>query len=74
MEELGEELSMDFTEEEADTVNGYLISRLGHLPSEEETEYLPVTEQGYRFEIERVKGKMVDLVRVTKIEEEQSEE
>lgn len=74
LEELGEVLSMDFTEEEADTVNGYLISRLGHLPSEEETEYLPVTEQGYRFEIERVKGKMVDLVRVTKIEEEQSVE
>lgn len=66
-------LALDFEEEEADTVNGYMISRLGHLPSEEETEYPPVIEQGYRFEIERVKGKMVDLVRVTKVGEETGE-
>jgi len=74
LEDLGDLLSLDFEEEEADTVNGYMISRLGHLPSEEETEYLPVEEQGYQFEIKRVKGKMVDLVRVTKVEDVSAEE
>lgn len=70
LEKLEDLLALDFAEEEADTVNGYLTSRLGHLPSEEEAEYPPAEEQGYRFEIRRVKGKMVDLVRVTKLEEE----
>lgn len=68
LEELEDLLALDFTEEEADTVSGYMISKLGHLPSEEETEYPPVTEQGYCFEILRVKGKLVDVVRVTKEE------
>ena len=74
LEDLEDLLAVDFEEEEADTVNGYIISKLGHLPSEEETDYPPVTEQGYRFEIVRVKGKLVDAVRVTKETEEISEE
>ncbi len=66
LEELEDLLALDFAEEEADTVSGYMISKLGHLPSEEETVYPPVIEQGYCFEILRVKGKLVDMVRVTK--------
>lgn len=74
LEEMGELLEVDFAEEDADTVNGFVISKLGRLPSEEETEYPPVAEYGYCFEICKVKGKQIDTVRVSKAEEEASEE
>ena len=65
LEELGDVLAVDFSEEEADTVNGFVISRLGRLPSEEETEYPLITEYGYCYEIYAVKGKQIDTVKVT---------
>ena len=73
LEELGELLEVDFGEEEADTVNGFVISKIGRIPSEEETEYPSVTEYGYRFEVCRVTGKQIDTVRVSKAEEEPEE-
>ncbi len=69
LEELGDVLEVDFEEEEADTVNGFVISRLGRLPSEEETEYPVITEYGYCFEISKIKGKQIDTVTVTKAQE-----
>ncbi len=75
LEELGDVLEVDFSEEEADTVNGFVISRLGRLPSEEETEYPIITGYGYCFEISKVNGKQIDTVKVSKAEEpEKSEE
>ena len=75
LEELGDVLEVDFSEEEADTVNGFVISRLGRLPSEEETEYPIITEYGYCFEICKVKGKQIDTVKVGKASEpEEAEE
>ncbi|MBQ8798547.1 MAG: HlyC/CorC family transporter [Lachnospiraceae bacterium] len=74
LEELGELLDVDFTEEEADTVNGFVISKLGRLPSEEETEYPVIEEYGYCFEICKVAGKQVDTVRVSKAEEDKAED
>lgn len=65
LEELGDALDVDFSEEEADTVNGFVISRLGRLPSEEETEYPLITEYGYSFEIRKVNGKQIDTVIVS---------
>lgn len=73
LEELGDYLEIDFGEEDADTVNGFLISEMGRLPSEEETEYPPVTEYGYCFEIRKVNGKQIDTVKVTKAEENPGE-
>lgn len=70
LEELGDVLEVDFSEEDADTVNGFVISRLGRLPSEEETEYPTVTEYGYSFEITKVKGKQIDTVKVEKVASE----
>lgn len=70
LDELGEILNLDFTEEAADTLNGFLISRLDRIPSEEETEYPLVTENGYCYEIMKVKEKLIDLVRVTAVPQE----
>lgn len=72
LEELGDVLEADFSEEEADTLNGFVISRLGRLPSEEETDYPPITEYGYCFEVCTVKGKQIDTVKVSKISEEET--
>ncbi len=75
LEELGDVLEVDFTEEEADTVNGFVISRLGRLPSEEETDYPLITEYGYSFEICKVKGKQIDTIKVsTAVEPDKTEE
>lgn len=65
LEDLGEVLSLDFTKEAADTLNGFLISRLDRIPSKEEADYPPVTENGYCYEIMKVKEKLIDVVRVT---------
>ncbi len=73
LEELGDVLEVDFSEEEADTLNGFVISRLGRLPSEEETEYPLITEYGYSFEICKVKGMQIDTVKVSKAEEPETE-
>ncbi len=73
LEELGDVLEADFSEEEADTVNGFVISRLGRLPSEEEAEYPLITEYGYSFEICKVKGKQIDAVMVSKADEPETE-
>lgn len=74
LEELGNLLEVDFAEEDADTVNGFVISRLGRLPSEEETGYPPVIEYGYCFEICKVKGKQIDTIKVSKAEAESETE
>ena len=75
LEELGDVLEVDFSEEEADTVNGFVISRLGRLPSEEETEYPVIEGYGYCFEICKVKGKQIDTVKVsTAVEPLETEE
>lgn len=75
LEELGDVLDVDFSEEDADTVNGFVISRLGRLPSEEETNYPTVTEYGYSFEICKVNGKQIDTVKVsTAVEPAKTEE
>ena len=65
LEELGDVLEVDFSEEEADTVNGFVISQLGRLPSEEETEYPLIEAYGYCFEICKVNGKQIDTVKVS---------
>jgi len=74
LEELGDVLEVDFSEEEADTLNGFVISKLGRLPSEEETEYPLITEYGYSFEICKVKGMQIDTVKVLKMEETENRE
>jgi len=69
LEELGDVLDVDFSEEDADTLNGFVISRLGRLPTEEETEYPIITEYGYCFEVYKVNGKQIDTVKVSKTPE-----
>lgn len=64
LDELGEQLGITFEEENFDTVNGFVISRLEHIPEEgEEFEFLC---QGYLFRILEAKDRMIQSVLAAK--------
>lgn len=60
LEELGEQLNISFEEEPFDTVNGFVISRLEHIP--EEGEDFEFSYEGYTFRIMEVKDRMIRSV------------
>jgi len=73
LEEVEELFDISFEEEEFETLNGFLISRLDKIP--EPDEQFNVDYQGYNFKILSVENKMIQSVLVTKlppVEEEES--
>lgn len=73
LEDLEEILDVDFDEDDYDTLNGFLISRLDRIPSEDDKPDLYV--DGYRYEIVSIENKMISFVKISPIvEEELSEE
>lgn len=60
LEELEEQLGISFEEEPFDTVNGFVISRLEHIP--EEGEDFTFDYEGYTFRILEVKDRMIQTV------------
>lgn len=73
LEDLEEELDVDFNIEDINTINGFITLKLGKIPQAEhigfEFEY-----GGYRFKILEVEKKVVKTVSITKCEEKNSEE
>ena len=63
LEEVGEVLGIGFTEE-FDTLNGFLISKLEHIPKENETAVIEY--EGYEFEILSIDNKKIGSVKVKK--------
>ena len=74
LEELEECFNISFDEEEFDTLNGFLISKLDKIPQEEDEQFAVVVGE-YEFKILSVENRMIKSVLVTKIsdEEEQAE-
>ena len=68
MEELEEKLGISFEDEEFETINGFLISRLEHIP--EVGEDFDTDYSGYNFKVLSVENFMIQSVLVTKIPEE----
>lgn len=68
--EVMEELGIERKEEEDDfeTLNGFLISLIGKIPSDNEV--FSTTAYGYLFEILSVENKMIQSVHVVKLPEE----
>jgi putative hemolysin len=63
----------EITSEDFETLNGLIVSALGHIPSE--GEQFSMIYQGCQIDIVEVKNKMITLARVTVLpEEEPSEE
>lgn len=72
LEDLEERFGISFEDEEFETLNGFLISRLDKIP--EPDEEFDVDYQGYNFKILSVEKKMIDTVLVTKMPEVLEEE
>ena len=67
LEDLEERFDINFDGEEFETLNGFMIYRLDHIP--EPGEQFDVDYQGYNFKILSVENKMVQSVLVTKLPE-----
>ena len=65
LDELEEQLDIALEEENFDTVNGFVISRLEHIP--EEGEEFEFWCQGYLFKILEVKDRMIQKVQASKM-------
>lgn len=72
LEELEERFGISFDEEEFETLNGFLISKMDKIPEEDETFEIEV--DGYNFKILSVENKMIQSVLVTKVKEPETEE
>lgn len=71
LEEVGESTGIEFEEEDLDnfdTINGFLISRLEHIPEENET--TQITYSGFEFQIIKVEHKVIRLVRMSRLPKE----
>ena len=69
--EAADTLDIPLGEEEYDTLNGWLISKLGRIPADgEQAEF---SEAGYLFQILKVEDKMIRLVKIKKSNEEEKE-
>lgn len=71
LEEVAMELGIDLGDElqDYDTLNGFLISRLGHIPSEKEK--VNILYQNYEFRVVDIKNNMIRFVRVHKETEQE---
>ena len=72
LDELGEELSIDFSEEEFETLNGLMISYLERIP--EEGDEFDMDYKGYNFKVLSVENKIIKRVLVSRNPEEQKGE
>ena len=75
LEEIGNVLDIEFAKEDDDnfdTLNGFLISKMDRLPQEDED--FETTYEGYRFRIVSVENKMIRTVKAVRVEEEKGEE
>ncbi len=71
LEELEERFDIHFNEEEFETLNGFLISKMDKIP--DEGEQFDITVDGYNFKILSVANKMIQSVLVTKQKDKETE-
>lgn len=69
LEDVAELLDVQLPEDEYDTLNGYLISLIDRIPTEEDQ--IQVAAEGYQFEVTSVENKMIQTVHVTKLPEDE---
>lgn len=68
LEEVEKLLDLEFDTEDIDTINGFLIYKLGHFP--EEGEEAVVRMEGYDFKVLQVENKMIQKVKVEKAQKD----
>ncbi|MCH5342585.1 MAG: HlyC/CorC family transporter [Acetatifactor sp.] len=70
LEELEERFQIHFDNEDFETLNGYLISKLDRIP--EPDEEFDVDHEGYNFKILSVENKMITSVLLTRLPESEA--
>lgn len=63
LEQLEDELHIQYEEDDYDTLNGYLILKLGYIPKEDEKPSITVGR--YQYDILAVENNMISLVKIT---------
>lgn len=71
LEDLEDTLHIEFDNEEVETINGYLISKMEHIPDKKEK--FDFEFEGYSFKVLSVENNMIKQVLVTKIETDDKE-
>ena len=71
LNDIADELSIEFPDEDFETLNGFLLYKLERIP--EENEKIEIIYQGYKFVPVKISDKMIRLVRVEKTNEEDDE-
>ena len=61
-EEVKDALGIELEDEEYDTLNGFLISKINKIPADGETFSIPF--EGYQFDVTKVENKMIQNVSV----------
>ena len=72
LDDVSEELGIDFGEVEVETLNGYLTELLGHIPTEEDLNR-EIVANGYRFRILSLGNRTIGRVRAEKINDKETE-
>ena len=71
LEEALEVLGVSKSEEhQFETLNGLLISFIGHIPTEDE--HISTEAYGYQFEVQEVENKLIKKVKIKKVQEKSS--
>ncbi len=73
LEELEERFGISFKEQEFETLNGFMISKMDKIPDEEDEDF-SIDVDGYHFKIMQVKNRMIKSVLVKKLPEKKSED
>ena len=68
LNEISDELSIEFPDEDFETLNGFLLYKLERIP--DENEKIEIIYQGYKFTPVKISDKMIRLVKVEKTKEE----
>ena len=69
LEDVEDELGIDFGECDFETLNGYLTSILGHIPTKKDLDK-EIVANGYRFKIVSLGNKTIGRVRAEKIKQD----
>lgn len=73
LEELEERFGISFNEQEFETLNGFMISKMDKIPDEEDEDF-SINVDGYHFKIIQVKNRMIKSVLVKKLPEKKLED
>lgn len=72
LDELEDTIELKFPDEDFETLNGFLLYKLGRLPMEDEK--IEIRYEGYKFVPVKISDKMITLVKIEKIYEQEEKD